>query len=133
MFTANQIKEAHSKAKTGADYPRYVQTLKTMGVTHYEFLVADGSCVFYGDNGHQAEWEPKYQGLPIADVSSKESLKHAISIHQQGQTDFMTFCHQAADAGVIKWVTDLKKMVVEYLDRKGEILLSEPIPTGEYA
>ena len=28
MFTENQIKETHSKVKSGADFPAYIQDLK---------------------------------------------------------------------------------------------------------
>jgi uncharacterized protein YbcV (DUF1398 family) len=131
MFTAKQIRDEHSKVKTGADYPRYIQTLKAMGITHYEFGVANGLNTYYGDQ-HQATDEPKYEHLFIADRPSKEALSHAISIHQQGQTDFKTFCQMAAAAGVEKWIADLSKMVVLYLGKKGDTLLAEPIPAGEY-
>ena len=38
MFTVNQIKEAHSKVKSGADFPAYIQDIKKLGVySRYEF------------------------------------------------------------------------------------------------
>ncbi|MGV8814606.1 MAG: DUF1398 family protein [Gelidibacter sp.] len=46
----------------------------------------------------------------------------------RGQTDYPTFCQQAADASVEKWISDLMAMTVSYLDKKGNILLVEPIP-----
>ena len=42
MFTAEQIKAAHSKVKSGADFPSYIQEIKALGVTHYEAYVTDG-------------------------------------------------------------------------------------------
>lgn len=36
MFTVEQIKAAHSKVKSGADFPAYIQEIKSLGVTHYE-------------------------------------------------------------------------------------------------
>ncbi|MGB4398918.1 MAG: DUF1398 family protein [Daejeonella sp.] len=36
MFTAEQIKAAHSKVKSGADFPAYIQDIKALGVTGYE-------------------------------------------------------------------------------------------------
>ena len=32
MFTVQQIKEAHSKVKSGADFPKYIQEIKGFGV-----------------------------------------------------------------------------------------------------
>jgi uncharacterized protein YbcV (DUF1398 family) len=132
MFTAQQIKEAYAKVKSGADYPGYVQELKALGVTRYDYVVESGNNVFYGDSGFSLKVENQHDRLQVAGRSSKEKLQGAISMHQQGQTDFKTFCGQAADAGVEKWVSDLEKMQVLYYDRAGTLLLSEPIPAGNY-
>ena len=39
MFTVEQIKEAHSKVKSGADFPQYIQEIKILGVTAFETWV----------------------------------------------------------------------------------------------
>ena len=36
MFTVEQIKAAHSKVQSGADFPAYIREIKELGVTHYE-------------------------------------------------------------------------------------------------
>ena len=33
MFTLDQIREAHSRVKSGADFPKYARELTEMGVT----------------------------------------------------------------------------------------------------
>lgn len=33
MFTAEQLTEAHSKVKSGADFPKYMQKIKGLSVT----------------------------------------------------------------------------------------------------
>lgn len=32
MFTVQQIEDAHSKVKTGAEFPNYIQEIKSFGV-----------------------------------------------------------------------------------------------------
>ncbi|MDT3404233.1 DUF1398 family protein [Mucilaginibacter terrae] len=59
-------------------------------------------------------------------------IEHLERIHQQGQTDFATFCQQAADAGVEKWVIDTQAMLCTYYDLQGNALVAEPIPQAEY-
>lgn len=49
-----------------------------------------------------------------------DKLKHAISIHQQGQTDYPTFCQQASDAGVEKWTNHMIEMTGTYFNKKGK-------------
>jgi hypothetical protein len=39
MFAIEQIKAAHSKVKSGADFLNYVQDLIKLGITSYETLV----------------------------------------------------------------------------------------------
>lgn len=129
MFTKDQIQEAFYKVKSGADFPQFVQDLKSIGVTHYDNYVSDGCTLFYGANGFMLKGDAKYPTLPVNRISSAEALKQAIEIHQQGKTDYPTFCKQAANAGVEKWTTHMLEMTVTYLDKNGEKLTVEPIPT----
>jgi uncharacterized protein YbcV (DUF1398 family) len=36
-------------------------------------------------------------------------------MHQQGKTDFPTFCKHAAETGVEKWRVDISQMTCTYL------------------
>jgi uncharacterized protein YbcV (DUF1398 family) len=133
MFTEQQIKDAHGRVKTGADFPRYVHEIKKLGLLRYEYLVENGMTVYYGENNHIVQSAAKYATLAIAETSSAAILRYNIAIHQQGQTDFMTFCRQAAEAGVEKWVIDTQKMMCTYYNQQGNEMVAELIPQGEYA
>ena len=128
MFTIEQIHQAFGKVKSGADFPQFVQDLKDIGVTHYDNFVSDGRTKYYGINDFSLDGESKYPKMEVNDISSAEKLKHAILIHQQGETDYLTFCQQASDAGVEKWTTHMIEMTVTYLDKKKNKLTVEPIP-----
>ena len=128
MFTIDQIHDAFKKVKSGADFPQFVQDLKVIGVTHYDNYVADGRTKYCGTNNFVVIGVSKYPTISVNNSSSAGKLKHSISIHQQGQTDYPTFCNQAADAGVEKWTTHMLEMTVTYLDKQGQPLTVEPIP-----
>lgn len=128
MFSIEQIHEAFGKVESGSDFPQFVQDLKSLGVTHYDNFAADGRTKYFGANNFTLDGEPKYPVITINDLSSAAKLKHAIAIHQQGETDYPTFCLQAAEAGVEKWTTHMIEMTVTYLDKKGTLLTVEPIP-----
>lgn len=132
MFTLQQLKAAHGRVKTGADFPRYIQEIKALGLLTYEFMVEDGSIIYHGAEDHRVEAPAIYEPLNINHTASPEALRHTIAIHQQGQTDFLTFCRQAAEAGVEKWVIDTQQMVCSYHDVVGRIMVAEPIPEGDY-
>ncbi|MXV15750.1 DUF1398 domain-containing protein [Hufsiella ginkgonis] len=132
MFTLQQVKEAHGKVKTGADFPAYVREIKGLGLLTYEFRVADGSVTYFGGNRYRVTDHARYEPLTINKVASADELRHVIAIHQQGQTDFLTFCRQAAAAGVEKWTVDTGKMVCSYLDKQQRVMVAEPIPDGDY-
>jgi uncharacterized protein YbcV (DUF1398 family) len=132
MFTVQQIKAAHQKVKSGADFPHYIQEIKALGLVRYEYMIADGRTIYYGDNNYTVEAPPIYPLKEINAISSASGLKHTISIHQQGQTDFMTFCNQAADAGVHHWEVNTQTMLCNYFDRNNRLMLAEPIPQGDY-
>jgi len=128
MFTIEQIKATHSKVKSGADFPAYVQELKALGLTHYDLFVKNGQGIYYGANNFKIESLPAYDEKTIAGNGNAATLKHIISIHQQGKTNYLTFINQAADAGVEKWTTSMTELAVTYYDKQGNIMLIEPIP-----
>lgn len=128
MFTINQIKEVHSKVKTGADFPGYVQDMIRLGVTRYSTYLADGHSEYQGENEYHIHSEPRYAPQQVSDMSDPQKLEQYIKAHQQGQSDFPTICRQAAETGVEKWTVDMKAMTCTYYDKKGSIMMSEAIP-----
>ena len=106
MFTLEQIREAHSQVKSEADFPAYIQDIKKLGVQSYEHFVSDGHITYNGNAGFVLSAPPKWIPVAIASAGQKEKLKQEITIHQQGKTDYPTFCRRAAEAGVEKWVVN---------------------------
>ncbi len=128
MFTLDQIKAIHARVKSGADFPQYVQDLKQLGLLHYDYYVADGHHRYVGSDGFTLTSPPATESLPVADQGSTAQLAHALTIHQQGQTDYPSFCRQAAEAGVEKWTVDMQHLTCTYYDRQGNVLVAEAIP-----
>ena len=129
MFDLKEIKEAHAKVKTGADFPRFVQELIKLGVKKYDNYVKDGHTVFFGVDNFKLQSEPKYVPLTIANISDKERFAHFLKSHQRGQTDYATFCNNAANTGVEKWTVDMQQMTCIYYNKSNHIMLEESIPT----
>ena len=128
MFTAEQIKAAHSKVKSGADFPAYIQEIKLLGVTHYESYVSDGHIDYHGTDNYTAKVPSKYSILAIAEIQNAEQFKTDLKAHQQGKTDYLTFCSDCAKSGIEKWVVCMDKMTCTYFDKAGKEILSEVIP-----
>ena len=128
MFTPQQLKAAHSKVKSGADFPNYIQDIIKLGVTGYETFVTDGHTVFYGKDNFSTSWEAKYAPLQIANESDSTQFKAGLKEHQQGKTDYPTFCTMSAQCGIEKWVLDLNAMTCTYYDKEGNMILVEHVP-----
>lgn len=128
MFTVEQIKTAHSKVKSGADFPAYIQDLKKLGVTHYETFVADGHTDYYGANDYKTTSPAKYDLLNVAEKSQTEQFKTDLKAHQNGKTNYPTFCNDCAKSGIEKWVVYMDKMTCTYFDKAGNEILVEVIP-----
>jgi len=128
MFTIEQIRTVHAKVKSGADFPQYVQDIRMLGVHAYDAYVTDGHSDFYGADNYKISSPSKYPVKEIAPSGNAAQLKQALVIHQQGQTDYLAFCDQAAAAGVEKWTTYVTSMEVVYYDKAGNALLTEVIP-----
>lgn len=129
MFTVQQIKDAHSKVKSGADFPKYIQDIIALGVTAFETFVFDNHTVYYGINNFQTSSEGFFETLTIAEQSNLEQFKADLKSHQQGKTDYMTFLKDCAKSGVEKWIVAMDKMTCSYFDKAGNEMIVEIIPS----
>jgi len=128
MFTLDQVKAAHSKVKSGADFPAYIQDLIKLGVISYSTYVIDGHAEYFGDNDYTVKSEGKYSFLTVLEKSDKETFINRLKMHQQGQTDYMTFCNDCANTGVEMWMVDSKELTCTYYDISGKKMWEEKIP-----
>jgi len=130
-FTLQQLKAAHEKVKSGADFPGYIKEIKALGLARYIYSVIDGSIIYYG-NEHTVSAPAIYTPKSISLNASTDMLRGIIATHQQGKTDFITFCQQAAEAGVRQWVIDTNRMLCIYEDKDGNEMIAELIPDSGY-
>ena len=128
MFTIEQIKAAHSKVKSGADFPAFIQDIKKLGVIYYKTLVANGNTEYYGADHYKVASGAGYDALIIAGTSNADQFWADLKAHQQGKTDFPTFCNNCAETGIAEWVVDTEKMSCTYYDKAGNEILVEQIP-----
>lgn len=129
MFTLQDIKDAHAKVRSGEDFPRYIQDLIDLGVRSYTISVADGRATYDGEGGYTIASDPKYSPLPISNTIDKETFLHDLKLHQQGGTDYMTFCRDVADSGIAKRIMDMDAMTCRYHDSQERLVLEEAIPS----
>jgi uncharacterized protein YbcV (DUF1398 family) len=128
MFTKEQIETAHSKVKSGADFPKYVEEIKNFGVKSHEVVLIDGAWIFKGADKQVVQFQ-SMECVPVSAQSSQEKFKQILSMHQRGETDYPTFCIQAGESGVERWISDFEHMTVTYLGSNGAIIDVEPIPS----
>lgn len=128
MFTVAAIEQAHDKVKSGADFPRYIQEIKAMGVLSFETWVKDSHTEYFGTNGFKTSSAPQYENLSISTATDKNKFTSQLKIHQQGGTDYYTFCKDCAETGIEKWIVDLNLMTCTYFDQAGHEILVEQIP-----
>lgn len=129
MFTIDQIKEAHAKVQTGADFPNYIQDLIILGVKGYDTFVSNGNVEYFGVNNYKVSSDEKYPEIQIARVANKERFIEFLVMHQDGQTDYLTFCNHAAQCGIAKWRVDIVEMTCTYFDKDDNEILIEKIPS----
>ena len=128
MFTVEQIKTAHSKVKSGADFPSYIKEIKLLGVTHYEAYVTDGHIEYHSGSDYSVTVAAKYQKLKIETKPKTEEFKAELLAHQQGKTDYLNFIKMCAGTGIEKWEVCMDKMTCTYFDQAGNEILVEKIP-----
>ena len=128
MFTLRQIEDAHSKVKSGADFPQYIRDLIAMGVSRYSIYVNDAHAEYIGNDGHTVLSEAEYEKLHIISDTDIIKFKEYLRAHQQGNTNYFTFCENSAEAGIYKWEIDIVNKTCTYYDSFGNFVLEEKIP-----
>lgn len=128
MFTIAQIKEAHSRVKSGADFPKYIQDLIQLGVQGYDTFVNDGHVEYFGADNFRAAATDTYDSISIVPSANKERFIEFLVMHQDGQTDYLTFCNHAAQCGIARWSVNIIDMTCTYLDQTDTAILIEKIP-----
>ncbi len=128
MFTVEQIEKAHKKVKSGVDFPKYIQEIKQLGVIAFETWVYDSHTEYFGKNEFRTASLAQYNNMTINDSCKGEKFKQYLKSHQQGETDYFSFCKYCAETGIEKWVVSLETMTCTYFDRSGNTVLTEQIP-----
>lgn len=128
-FTIDDIKAEHQKVKSGADFPKYIQALKELGVANYTAYIADGNIDYFDKDNQLATTGKKDDGVrSISETVKLEDFIKRLKLHQQGGTDYVTFCNDCAENGIEGWKLDLDAMTCTYFDKKGNNVLLEHIP-----
>ncbi len=129
MFTIEQIEAAHQRVHSGTDFPQYLRELKALGVRSFETWVKDSHTRYTGEHNYEIESSAQYPSLGISSDALPDLFKSYLYTHQQGETDYFTFCRHCAETGITKWIVDVSSLTCTYYDSKGEVILSEPIPS----
>lgn len=128
MFTLDQIKKAHSKVQSGADFPAYIQELKALGLVSYDTFVVDGHADYFGTGNYKVSSVALYDRLAVDEVLNQDEFKADLKAHQEGKTDYLMFCRDCAKSGIEKWTIDFNGMTCTYYDAQGQEVLVEQIP-----
>lgn len=127
MFTLEQIKIAHEKVQAASDFPIYIQELIDLGVKGYDTMVSDGHVSYYGDDNYATATNKTYDLIPIAPTANKERFIEYLVMYQDGQTDYYTFCTDAAKSGIANWRIDIIAMTCTYNDSDNNPIVIEKI------
>lgn len=128
MFTLDQIKKSHSKMESGADFPQYIKELFSLGILEYSIYVYDGHAEYKGKEDCVIFSEAEYSELYISSETNSDRFKDYLKIHQQGGTDYQTFCKNSAETGIYRWKVDIFNKTCTYYDSSNNIILREEIP-----
>ena len=100
-----------------------------MGVQGYDIFVHDGHEEYFGTDNYRVATTNNYDSSAIVPLVNKERFIEFLMMHQDGQTDYLTFCHHAAQCGIAKWSVNIIEMTSTYFDLSDAAVLIEKIPS----
>ncbi|WP_299250524.1 DUF1398 family protein [uncultured Cytophaga sp.] len=96
-------------------------------VTAFETWVKNSHTEYFGESDFRITSEPMYESLSIAETSNADAFKVCLNNHQEGKTDYATFCKDCAEHGIEKWYVCLSIMTCTYYDKAGNTILVEQV------
>ncbi len=118
----------HAK-KTKQPYPITFQQLKEAGVEMYEIYLETYENAYRGTFGTWSENPPEgYSPLAIADRFSRDEVIVSLRRHQAGQTTFIEWLYEMAQAGVSHYRVFMDKRTVAYYDASESNIHEEFVP-----
>ncbi|HCW7755248.1 TPA: DUF1398 family protein [Staphylococcus aureus] len=126
-FKLSAIQQAHQQF-TGVDFPKLFKAFKDMGMTYNIVNIQDGTATYVHQSEDDIVTSSVKSNHPVAPSSNQSIVQDVLTRHQQGQTDFETFCDEMAQAGIYKWHIDIQAGTCTYIDLQEQAIISELIP-----
>ncbi|HCY8992986.1 TPA: DUF1398 family protein [Staphylococcus aureus] len=126
-FKLSAIQQAHQQF-TGVDFPKLFKAFKDMGMTYNIVNIQDGTATYVHQSEDDIVTSSVKSNHPVAPSSNQSIVQDVLTRHQQGQTDFETFCDEMAQAGIYKWYIDIQAGTCTYIDLQEQAIISELIP-----
>ncbi|ABP90732.1 TPA: DUF1398 family protein [Streptococcus suis] len=130
MFTLENINHGHEQF-TGPDFPKLIAYFKDLGMVENIVDIQSGQVTYRSQTGQTLEKQGYQVTIPVSDQANLDQFVTILRNHQAGQTDFLTFCQETAEAGIYKWVIDLEAMTCSYMDKAEQAVFVETIPSVE--
>ncbi|HEA6487676.1 TPA: DUF1398 family protein [Staphylococcus aureus] len=126
-FKLSAIQQAHQQF-TGVDFPKLFKAFKDMGMTYNIVNIQDGTATYVHQSEDDIVTSSVKSNHPVAPSSNQSIVQDVLTRHQQGQTDFETFCDEMAQASIYKWHIDIQAGTCTYIDLQEQAIISELIP-----
>ena len=97
QFTLEQINQAQKN--NNYNFPKLIEEFKKIGVDYFITSVKDGNTDYF-DAENDVFSTDGHQDFLVSDNVNKEIFAKRLKLHQNGKTDFQTFCQDCAENGV---------------------------------
>ena len=95
---------------------------------YYEVSLRDGQVEYYGVDNFSIATFTGCGPLDISSILDVEQFRSDLKNHQNGNTDYLTFCDDSAKSGIEKWIVTMDSMICTYYDIHHNEILVEKIP-----
>jgi uncharacterized protein YbcV (DUF1398 family) len=125
MFALEQITDIHDRLGNSGTLGGYLRALRDIGVETYDSYITDGHSEYFGADGQKLVGPPFHETFAIAETCDKDQFIEYMQRVEQGNVGYAEMSKALADNGVEKWTFNTEKLTITYLDKAGNVLLSE--------
>ncbi|MCW6006427.1 DUF1398 domain-containing protein [Micromonospora sp. CPCC 205371] len=105
----------------------YLRALRDIGIETYDSYITDGHSEYFGANGQELVGPAFHETFAVAETCDKDRFLQYMQQVEQGGIGYEEMSKALADNGVEKWRFDTKELTITYLDKAGNVLLSEKL------
>ncbi|MEO3990576.1 DUF1398 family protein [Pseudocitrobacter cyperus] len=121
------LRTLFSEARTQITLHDLIKELENQNIVFYVHFVSTGNVNLVDSDGGIRIIEGEYSVKRVNQRANEALIREASRRHFSGEIGYEEYCTRVANAGVYKWIVDIKQMTRKYVGLSDKVIFCEEI------